>query len=229
MHKLAVIGSRGLIGQELMKFLNPTVTFNSDNIDTISHYDIDTLICAAPSGDRRLADANTGQDTASVGNLIAALSSASVNTVILISTIDTVCYPESVYGKNRLDLEQFVQDYFVDSYVVRLCSLIGNAIKKNVLYDLKHQQYVKKINLSSELQWYPLDCLEKDLHMIRQQGLRDITLASEPIGNQAIVEKFFKTVPMVGTDPVPVKKYNVTPYYYSTTEIFKYIDHYVNS
>ena len=105
--------------------------------------------------------------------------------------------------------------------------MIGLSIKKNILYDLKHNQYVQNINLSSELQWYPLSCLEQHINMVVNNGIRDITLVSEPISNKTIVEKFFNQNPLVGTDPGPVKKYNVSPYCFSQDEIFKHISDYL--
>ena len=73
MHELAVIGSRGLFGSEICKFYIPTHVYNSNNIDQLSLYDYHTVICAAPSANRRTAQADPGADAASVDQIIASL------------------------------------------------------------------------------------------------------------------------------------------------------------
>ena len=212
MHELAVIGSRGLFGHEICKFYTPTHVYNSNNIDQLSLYDYRTVICAAPSANRRTAQADPGADAASVDQIIASLSAQRIQRLVLIGTIDAVVNPDTAYGQNRLRLENFVKQEFQHHYVLRFGNIVGADIKKNVLFDLKHDQFLDSINLDSVTQWYPLNRLQADIEHALLHNNYERTLISEPIQVREIVEKFFpEKLSQVGTAPGPRANYNLTP------------------
>lgn len=227
MHKLAIIGSRGVIGSLLAEEFKPCATFNSDTINQLSNDSYDTILCSAPSGNRRLALQDPTSDMAQIQSIIQALEQTKFNRIILISSIDTVLYANSPYGFNRLQLENYVLS-FNQAHVIRLCTLIGPTIKKNVLYDLKNWQFVENINQQSQLQWYDLSNLASDIQNVINQDIKSITLVSEPIFNYDIIAKFFpESQNNIGTNPGPELKYNIQPYQTTQAEIFLAMEKYL--
>jgi len=212
MHKLGLIGSRGLFGNEICKFYTPTLVYNSDNIDDLAQEQFETVICAAPSANRRTAQADSSADCASVDRIIASLSAQRIQRLVLIGTIDAVVNPDTVYGQNRLRLENFVKQEFEHHYVLRFGNIVGAGIKKNVLFDIKHDQFLDSINLDSMTQWYPLDRLQSDIeHALLHQNYEH-TLISDPIQIREIVEQFFpEKLHQIGTNPGPRVNYNLPP------------------
>lgn len=228
MHNLAVIGSRGVIGNVIVNAFSPVATFNSDNIYQLPAKSYDTIICAAPSGNRRVAEQDPGADKRNIQTIINALEQTQSNRVVLISSIDTVLYPNTAYGANRLYLENFVLSLPSKSHVIRLCTLIDPTIKKNMLYDLKHWQFVDQINCQSQLQWYNLANLPRDIQQSIDQDIEAITLVSEPIINQEIISRFFpQHQAEIGVNPGTKLKYNITPYQSTCEEIFAVMEKYL--
>jgi hypothetical protein len=225
---LALIGSRGLFGNKILTFCTPDCTYNSDNINDLSRANFDTVICAAPSANRRIAQVDPEADANSVDQIISALSSHRIKRLILIGTIDTIVHPESVYGRNRLRLENFVKQEFVHHYVLRFGNIVDTTIKKNVLYDLKHNQFLDSINLDSMTQWYPLDRLQADIEHALTYDKYEHTLVSDSIQVREIVEKFFpEKLSQVGTAPGPIANYNLAPSF-SKQLVFGQMEEYVH-
>lgn len=56
------------------------------------------------------------------------------------------------YGKNRLQLEQWVREDFPDALIVRLPALYGIGIKKNFLFDL-HTITPTMLKLENTTNW----------------------------------------------------------------------------
>lgn len=228
MRNLAVIGSRGVIGNVIVSAFSPRATFNSDNIDQLSQSSYDTIICAAPSGNRRAAEQDPATDKHNIQTIITALEQTQCNRIVLISSIDTILYPNTTYGANRLYLENFVLARPGKSHVIRLCTLIAPTIKKNILYDLKHWQFVDQINCQSQLQWYNLANLPLDMQQSIDQDIRSITLVSEPIINREVISTFFPhRQAEIGINPGAELKYNITPYQTTREEIFTAMEQYL--
>jgi len=210
MHKLGLIGSRGLFGNEICKFYTPEQVYNSDNIHELTQEQFDTVICAAPGANRRIAQHNPQADSDSVDRIIAALSAQRIQRLVLIGTIDSVVYPNTAYGRNRLRLETFVKQEFEHYYVLRFGNIVDASIKKNVLFDLKHNQFLDSINLNSFTQWYPLERLQTDIEHALLYSSYEQTLVSAPIQVKEIVERFFpEKLTHVGTNPGVISNYNL--------------------
>lgn len=222
----AVIGSNGLIGTEIVKFFNPSLTFNSNNINLLHTHKFSKIIIAAPSGNRRKAEQYPQADLENINTLIKELNLTHIETIVLISSIDTIAYNNTHYGNNRKLLETFIKEKFTNSYIIRLCTLIAPTIKKNVLYDLKHKQFLDSINPESVLQWYPLDSLENDINRVIDNKIHDTTLVSVPIQNKEIIDRFFPKFPICIVSPPPVC-YSITPTQFSKEEIFVKMSEYL--
>lgn len=221
---IAIVGSNGLIGNYLKQTVDYTHEFNSNNVNDIGKYNFDTVYITAPTGNRLLANANPEIDFQNTRRLYDAVSRTKTERLILIGTVDSVLRPHLPYGRNRLLLEENIKRFF-DPYILRLSSLIHPTITKNVLYDLKHKQYLDSINLNSQIQWYDLDNLAKDIHFSIISNQRERNLVSEPISNREIVEQFFPDLDLSAEETV---NQNIVPYCYTKEQIFqsmkKYLD-----
>jgi len=149
------------------------------------------VYCAAPSGNRLLANQNPEQDSASTEKLINVLKNSHIQKFVLISTVDAVHASGTTYGGNRKSLEDYVKQQFADHHIVRLGSLISKHIKKNTLYDLKHNKYVANIKLELKCHWYPLSNLVDDLSIIMDNNIQEENLVSELVSNREIVDRFY--------------------------------------
>ena len=219
---LGLIGN-GLIGRRLQSFLPIAHIFTRTNISSLVDYQFDTVYCAAPSGNRIWADQNPLLDTQSCNQLMQYLGSIKDTKLILISTGDTQVRPDTIYGGNRLRIENYIKSNFKECHIVRLPSLIGNDITKNMLYDIKHQTpWVEKINPDAWLQWYPLDRLEQDLATLTQL---EHNLCSEPIQGWEIIKEFASTLNL--TVQNTNLRYDLKPYSVSKQEVFAAIKDYL--
>ena len=94
---------------------------------------------------------------------------------------------------------------------MRFGNIVGAGIKKNVLFDLKNNQFLDSINLDSITQWYPLNRLQADIELSLLHPNCEYNLISEPIQVREIVEKFFSNkLKQVGAIPGCPAKYNLT-------------------
>lgn len=187
--KTVLVGHTGLIGSVLKRTRTFDKLYNSKNILELDN--ADSLICTAPSANRLFANQNSEIDLASVELLINSIRQASPKKIILIGTIDAVNYTDTPYGRHRKMLEDFVKAESADYHIIRLCSLIDKTIIKNPLYDLKNNKFVEKIQRNAKLQWYNLENLDKDINLIVEHNIKEITLTSEPIATLEIIESFF--------------------------------------
>lgn len=222
---IGIIGSNGLIGSYLKQVVSYSHEFNSNNIADISKTVFDTIYIAAPSGNRLEANADPEKDFKNISALVDCLSCTKATNVILIGTIDSVIRNNLPYGNNRLWLENQIRSKFKNSYILRLSSLIHRNIKKNVLYDLKNQCYLENINLNSQIQWYDLNNLKKDIDYSVTYNIQVQNLVSEPILNKDIVNKFFPTLKLNSSTVI---NSTVVPFLYSKKEIFDSIENYLN-
>lgn len=221
----ALIGHSGVVGRSLLAQQSFDLLFDSKNIHTLPDHKIDQLVIAAPSGNRlainRGAETHQ-QDQANIQQIITQVYRCCPGQVVLFSTVDAVTAPDSNYGQNRGWLEQGMQRYHATT-VYRLCTLIGPEIRKNILYDIKHGQFLDQINPESEFQW----CLLKDLNQLVQQAQPGQTtdIVSEPIVNGDILRRFCPALELRSA-PVAVK-YRQQPYMYSKQEIFQAMEAYL--
>lgn len=220
-----IIGSTGLIGNYLKTSVEFDCEFNSNNIHNIKHASFDTVYISAPTGNRLAVSNDPTADLNNINQLIEHISTASVQRLVLIGTVDSIVRSHLPYGSNRLYMENRLKTLFDNVYILRLSSLIHKNISKNMLYDLKHSQYLDKINADSSLQWYDLTNLATDINFSINNKLHERTLVSEPIVNREIINQFFPEIQVTG---LTVTTQNIQPYYYSKLDIFNSIKKYLN-
>lgn len=237
--KTALIGHTGLIGSVLKRTYNFDNLYNSANIAELPTDNVDSIICTAPSANRLVANQNPEADLASVDKLIDNIRQCKPKQIVLIGTIDAVNYTNMPYGKHRKMLEDFIKTEVENHYVIRLCSLIDKTIVKNPLYDLKNKKFIEKIQKNSQLQWYSLNNLHKDINLCIENKIREITLTSEPVNTLEIISKFFPEFLDVVKDVDHPQIYDIKtehhsifgqtiPYAYNKAQVFDYIQDYLS-
>ena len=139
------------------------------------------------------------------------------------------------YGLNRFNLETFVRGRYEErSQILRLPGLVGPGLRKNIIYDLKHDNNIDKINGSNVYQFYPMNNLWKDIDLTKNIGLTN--LSTEPISSAQVAEIFGKTVPSgIPTADYDMRSISAKPftskddYWYSKQEVIAAIEEYKNS
>jgi dTDP-4-dehydrorhamnose reductase len=150
------------------------------------------------------ANNNPEADWAGITKLLDVLATVSAGRFVLISTIDVYPHPIDVdeetdlstlsnhaYGVHRFRVEQFVREKFPRHQVLRLPGLFGHGIKKNVIFDLLHNNCVEMIHPDGVFQYYSLHLLWEDIRRAIEYDISVLNLATEPIMTRTIVERFF--------------------------------------
>jgi hypothetical protein len=226
-----LIGHTGLIGTVLGANLKFDKTYNSANIEQIQHCNFDTVYCAAPSGNRLRANQQPQWDTDSIGYLADNLRTVRANRFVLIGSVDAVYAPDSVYGSNRLALEHFALTQFECCHVIRLCTLIHPAISKNLLFDIRHRQYLDRVNGAVVRQYYPLSRLCRDIATVIEHDIREINLVSEPVSDAEIMQRFCADVALTNNAVPPYDLHSCAPfgqYVLSKSQVFEHVAEYMN-
>lgn len=214
----SLIGT-GTIGQSLQQHMQFDAVYNSHNLNLSAN--IDLLVVAAPSGNRLAVNRGELPDRDNIQQLTRAIQQAQPAHTVLISTVDAVVAPDSEYGRNRAWMEQQLQQSNTVS-VLRLSTLIGATIKKNMLYDLKHGVFLQHIDPGAVLQW----CLLADLPRLILAARPGTTqnIVSEPIANWEILQRFF---PELAQQKYSAVCYDQRPYTYTRQRIFQAMEQYL--
>lgn len=200
----ALIGHTGFVGSTLCRERRYDLLVNRQNLDALRGLRFEHVVCAGLPAAKWIANRDPEADRANVERLQDALASIHAERFTLISTIDV--YPVTVehdedfdcaklpnhaYGTNRLSFERFVRARFPDSVIVRLPALFGRGLKKNVIYDLLHDNHVEAINPESVFQWYPTSRLQAHLDLVEGAGVKLVNLFTKPLRTRAILERYF--------------------------------------
>lgn len=201
--RTALVGYTGFVGGSLLRQFPTDDCFNSENIESLKGRSYDLLLCAGAPGVKWKANKEPEQDRASIDRLMVALALANAREVILISTVDVYPSPVAVdedtwldehggspYGRHRLLLERFVQERFPTT-VVRLPGLFGDGLKKNVIYDLLHDNALDGVCPESVYQFYPLDRLWSDIVRVRRQQIPLVNFATEGVSVTELARRAF--------------------------------------
>jgi nucleoside-diphosphate-sugar epimerase len=202
--KTALIGHTGLVGSNLTRQFRFNSLYNSKNIHDIAGEHHDLLICSGVSGTKWIANREPENDRAAISALLQQLEKTRADHLILISTIDVYENPNQVderspispdllnsYGKHRHQFEQDVLSLFPDVLIARLPAIYGWNLRKNALYDLMHRHELEKINPESYYQFYWLEHLWRDLLTAREQGIKVLNFATEPLCIQEVANQVF--------------------------------------
>lgn len=202
MNNSALIGYTGFLGSYLKTQRSFTKLYNSKNIEEIKKQDFDTIFCAGLPAAKWIANKEPEKDLENIQFLQNQLSEVSAKHFVLISTVDVFANPRDVdedstvpteglnpYGLHRYQFEQFVQETFDNTTILRLPALFGPGLRKNALYDLIHNNCVDQIPREGIFQWYDIRRLLQDIEVIKDLQL--VHLPTEPIVMKDIINKLF--------------------------------------
>jgi len=218
---IGVIGN-GLISGCIQDSIKVDKVFTSQNIHTLSENEYDIVYCAAPTSNRIWASNNPNLDKKSVHNIINECTLANIKRFVLVSTGDTQIKPWTTYGQNRLELENFVKQNYINYSIIRLPCLIHKGITKNLLWDIKHKKWLDKINLNVTNQWFDLNNIIDYLNVDKE-----LNVCSEPISNKKIIARFAPEIFDLLDVSKPYELYNLEPYSFTSEQIFHSIKNYL--
>jgi dTDP-4-dehydrorhamnose reductase len=212
-----LIGYTGFVGSNLNRAATFDAHYNTQNIHEIEGQNFELLVCAAPQAKKWWANQNPDADLALIQKLMDHLKQTQADRCVLISSVDVFpritevderfdCASQSnhAYGCNRLVLEQFVTAQFPQVHILRLPGLFGPGLRKNVIFDMIHQNEVEKINPESRFQWYDVTRLWQDVQTAITHDLKLVMLATEPVSTAAIQQRCFPQIKLQASAQAPV-------------------------
>jgi hypothetical protein len=218
----ALIGHTGFVGGLLASAERFDLLIHRANLESLRGAELERLVCAGMPAAKWIANREPDADRANLERLWATLDTVRPRQMVLISTIDVYprthgvdetfdcrIEPNHPYGRHRLELEERVRARFPQAQIVRLPALFGPGLKKNIIYDLLHDNGTEAINPESRFQWYPLARLPADLRLVARERLPLVNLFPEPIQTHTLLERFFVGKP-VGAKPGPRADYALT-------------------
>lgn len=189
-----LIGHTGFVGSTLLRQARFDACYRSTTIADIEHEQFDTLVCAGAPAQKWLANRDPAGDLRAIDTLIHHLCTVRCKVFVLISTVDVFAHPIGVdegspvdeqglqpYGLHRRRLETFVAGHFPRHLIVRLPGLVGPGLRKNVVYDLRHDNNLAAVDSRGVFQFYPMVNLWHDIQVALQAGLSLVHLCAAPI------------------------------------------------
>ena len=238
-----IIGNRGFVGGNLSLHIRNARGAGRAEIASLAGNTFSDIYCAAPQAKKWWANQNPDLDRQEVVNLIAACRQIDcTGSFVLFSTIDIYDPPYGKterdlpgsdthpYGANRFFLEQCILEHYgAKAKVVRLPALVGNGLKKNIIYDLINDNNVEQINPNSSFQWFNLSCIGEILRIADQIPPGVINVVTEPIPTADLVRAWFAKdlnrlnweAPSVGYDVQTIHGKSGSPYLYSKEEVLE--------
>ena len=190
----ALIGFSGFVGSTLLKQADFSALFRSTNIHEIENREFDVVVCAGAPAQKWIANLDPADDRKKIESLINRLRTIKCKKFILISTVDVFKEPIGVdestpvdesslhaYGLHRRLLENFVEQYFPSYLIVRLPSLVGPGLRKNVIFDFLNNNNLHTIESRGVFQFYPMINLWYDIQIALNAGISLVHLTAEPI------------------------------------------------
>ena len=202
-----IIGHRGFVGQNLSRYIPDSLGVGRQEIKDLAGYTFSNIYCAAPQAKKWWANQNPVEDKIEIENLLSDCQKINCkHHLMLVRTIDVYDNPINVnelsipspksqpYGLHRYELERECINLYGDmTRIVRLPALIGQGLKKNIIYDLLNDNNISNINPNSSFQWFNLDHISTIIDLIKDGDHGQIlNVASEPISTQLILDSWFK-------------------------------------
>jgi nucleoside-diphosphate-sugar epimerase len=201
--RTALIGYTGFVGGNIAAQHDFDDLYNSSNIADIEGKEYDLVVSAANRAEMWRINQDPEGDLAEINAFIDHISKVKIKKLVLISTVGVYKSPNGAdedtaietdgllpYGANRYHLEQYCNEHF-DTTIVRLPGLFGNGLKKNVIFDLLHDNNVDRIHYAGVYQYYNLDNIWKDIQVALDNNLKLVNLAAEPVRTDEVAKHAF--------------------------------------
>lgn len=214
--KSGIIGYSGFVGSNLTAVRNYEEKFRSVNIEEIRGKNFDHLVCSGVQAVKWWANQNPNEDWQGIEKLLDPLQDVKAGRVTLISTIDVYPAPRGVdedssidlaghhaYGTHRLRVEAWFRERYPELLILRLPGLFGPGIKKNVIFDLIHNNNLDKVHPDGVFQYYDLRNLADDLDKAWDLGITLLNLSCAQIATHEIRDHFFPDKVLGGSGPSP--------------------------
>lgn len=201
--KTALIGYTGFVGSNLAEKHQFDDLYNSKNIVDIRGQSYDLVVSAGNRADSFRINNDQDADLREVDELIENLSHATIQKLVLISTIcvypaggspdeDAKLSPNGLtpYGQNRLHQERQLSSLF-DTVSVRLPQLVGIGLKKGIVFDLANGYRVEHIRPQNTFQYYDVRRLWGDINIALENDLDTINIATPPVSSAEVAAEVF--------------------------------------
>lgn len=201
----SLIGHTGFVGGNLLARRPYDSLYRSTDIDTIRGHSFEHVVCSGVQAMKWWANLHPDEDKAGITRLTGPLSEIRAEHFTLISTIDVYPSPRDVdedtvigrenhhaYGLHRLELEDWVKERFPRVLIVRLPGLFGPGIKKNVIYDMIHDNNLHKVHPGGVFQYYDLRRLADDIDRAWELGVDLLNISCAPLATSEIRDRFFR-------------------------------------
>jgi nucleoside-diphosphate-sugar epimerase len=201
--RTALIGYSGFVGGNIAEQRPFDDLYNSKNISEIKDKEYDLVVSAANRSEMWRINQEPEIDKAEIDEFIGHIQKAKIGKLVLVSTVGVYKNPNGAdedtpvdtdgllpYGANRYYLEQFCRENF-DTTIVRLPGLFGRGLKKNVIFDLLHDNMVEKIHADGRYQYYNLDNIWKDISTALTNNLPLVNFATPPVTTREVARVAF--------------------------------------
>ena len=200
----ALIGHTGFVGGNLLRQGRYSDLYNSGNVREIEGRRFELVVSAGCKAAKWVANQQPADDLAGIEKLMRSLERVQAERFVLISTIDVFARPLGVdeeaepdgaagepYGRHRFALERFVRERFPFASILRLPGLFGAGLKKNLIYDLLHDNQVERIHPDGVFQYYDLAQIESDVQRCLAAELPLVHFATEPLATRELARVAF--------------------------------------
>jgi len=129
MKKICVLGYNGFIGSNVLEVLKQNFSVNeSDKYDFLVN-------CA---GFSKMYEGNKNPDKMRnvEDSILEKINGISFDKIIHLSTIYIEVYPQDVYSRIKVEMEDKILSKYENATVLRLGGVLGKGLKKNVVFDL---------------------------------------------------------------------------------------------
>ena len=146
--RTGLIGNTGFVGGALTRQIQVDRNYASRTIGEIAGEAFDTVICCGAPATMWVANANPEQDWSNLDQLADYIETATIDRLVLISTIAVLDDPgagyteataryetSKAYGRHRRAFEERMLARS-NSHVLRLPALFGAGLKKNFVFDV---------------------------------------------------------------------------------------------